>query len=92
MGTASVTLANASKQPDVYPKGRAASLYCFNPDMYDENSWIKLKSTLTQAGYGSGCRLVLSYMIRDKLSIGKYVTNFGAVTDHYSKTMGFPTI
>jgi hypothetical protein len=30
--------------------------------------------------------------IRDKLSIRKHVTNFGAVTDRYSKTMGPPTI
>jgi hypothetical protein len=30
--------------------------------------------------------------IRDKLSIGKHVTNCGAVTDRYSKTMGLPTI
>jgi hypothetical protein len=26
MGTASVTPANATKQPDIYPKGRAASV------------------------------------------------------------------
>jgi hypothetical protein len=32
MGTASVTQANATKQPDVYPEGRAASVYCFDPD------------------------------------------------------------
>ncbi len=61
MGTASVTLANATKQPDVFPKGRAASVYCFDPDIYDENSWMKLKSTLTQAGCVSVCRLVLRY-------------------------------
>ncbi len=41
MGTASVTLSNATKQPDAYAKGRAASVYCFNPDIYDENSWMK---------------------------------------------------
>jgi hypothetical protein len=62
MGTASVTPANATKQPDVYPKGRAASVYCLDPDIYDENSWMKLQSTLTQVGCVSGCRLVLSYM------------------------------
>ncbi len=38
MGTASVTLANATKQPDVYPKGRAAAVYHFNPDIYGENT------------------------------------------------------
>jgi hypothetical protein len=42
MGTASVTPANATKQPGVYPKGKAASVYCFDLDIYDENSWIKL--------------------------------------------------
>jgi hypothetical protein len=58
---ASVTPANATKQPDVYPKGKVASVYCFDPDIYDENSWMKLKSTLTQVGCISGCRLVLRY-------------------------------
>jgi hypothetical protein len=62
MGTASLTPANATKQPDVYPKGRAASVYCFDPDIYGENSWMQLKSTLTQVGYVSGCRLALRYM------------------------------
>jgi hypothetical protein len=47
MGMASVTMANATKQPDTYPKGRAASVYCFDLDIYDENSWMKLISTLT---------------------------------------------
>jgi hypothetical protein len=37
---------NATKQPDVHPKGRAASVYCFDPGIYDENYWMKLKSTL----------------------------------------------
>jgi hypothetical protein len=59
MGMASVTPANATKQPDVYLKGRAASVYCFDRDIYDENSWMKLKSTLTQVGCVSKCRLVL---------------------------------
>ncbi len=64
MGTASVTPANATKQPDVYPKGRAASVYCFDPDIYNENSWMQLKSTLTQVGCVSGCRLVLVFKSR----------------------------
>jgi hypothetical protein len=62
MGTASVTPSNATKQPDVYPKGRAASVYRFDPDIYGKNSWMQLKSTLTQVGCVSGFRLVLSYM------------------------------
>ena len=40
MGMASVTPANATKQPDVYPKERAASVYCFDPDNYGESSWM----------------------------------------------------
>jgi hypothetical protein len=59
MGTASVTLVNATKQPEVYPKGRAASVDRFDPDIYGENSWMQFKSTLTQVGCVSGCRLVL---------------------------------
>jgi hypothetical protein len=38
MGKASVTPANAIKQPAVYTRGKAASVYCFDPDIYDENS------------------------------------------------------
>jgi hypothetical protein len=62
MGTASVTPSNATKQPDVYPKGRAASVYCFDPDIHGKNSWMQLKLTLTQVGCVSRCRLVLPYM------------------------------
>ncbi len=61
MGTASVTPSNATKQPDVYPKGRAASVYCFDPDIHGINSLMQLKSTLTQVGCVSRCRLVLHY-------------------------------
>ena len=61
MGMASVTPVNAIKQPDLYPKGRAASVYCFDPDIYGENSWMQLKSTVTQVGSVGGCRLVLGY-------------------------------
>ncbi len=61
MSKASVTPANATKQPDVYPTGKAESVYCFNPDIYDEIFWMKLKFTLTQVGCVSGCRLVLHY-------------------------------
>jgi hypothetical protein len=61
MGMASVTPSNATKQPDVYLKGRAASVYHFDLDIYGKNSWMQLKSTLTQVGCVSGCRLVLRY-------------------------------
>jgi hypothetical protein len=61
MGTASVTPSNATKQPDVYPTGRAASVYRFDPDIYGKFFLVQLKSTLTQVGFVSGCRLVLCY-------------------------------
>ncbi len=38
MGMASVTMSNATKQSDIYPKGRAASVYYFDLDIYGENS------------------------------------------------------
>jgi hypothetical protein len=59
--TASVTPAKATKQPDVYLKGGAASVYRFDLGIYGENSWMQLKLTLTQVGCVSGCRLVLHY-------------------------------
>ncbi len=62
MGTASVTPSNATKQPDIYLKERAASVYCFDPDIYGKISWMQLKSSLTQVGCVRGCRLVLCYM------------------------------
>jgi hypothetical protein len=34
METASVTPSNATKQPEVYLKGRAASVYRFDPNIY----------------------------------------------------------
>jgi hypothetical protein len=93
MGKASVTLANATKQPDVYPKGKAASVYHFDLDIYDEKSWMKLKSTLTQVG------CVIKWIdwccvtrIRELLNIRIHVTNFGALTDHYFRTKGLPTM
>jgi hypothetical protein len=60
-GTASFTPSNATNQPDVYLKGRAASVYCFDWDIYGKISWMQLKSTLAQVGCVSGCRLVLRY-------------------------------
>jgi hypothetical protein len=93
MGKASVTPANATKQPDVYQKGRAASVYHFDLGIYDENSLMQLKSTPTQVGCNIGCRLGLRYTDQRQTLLGNHVTNFGAtVTDHYSKTIGLPTI
>ncbi len=48
MSESSVTPIDATKQPGVYPKGKAASVYRFDPDTYDENSWPKLKSMITK--------------------------------------------
>jgi hypothetical protein len=42
IGNASGTPANATKQPDVYPKGKAAYMYRYDRDIYDENYWMKL--------------------------------------------------
>jgi hypothetical protein len=61
-GMASVTLSKGTKLLDVYPKGRASSVFCFDLDIHGKNSWMQLKSTLTQVGCVSGCRLVLRYM------------------------------
>ncbi len=91
MGKASVTPANATKQPDVYPKGKAASVYCFDPDICAEHSWMKLKSTITQVGCVSGDWCCITW-IREILYIGKHVTNFGALKDHYFRIKGLPTI
>jgi hypothetical protein len=44
MGKASIIPANATKkQPDVYPKGKAASVYCFDPDIYDAKFLDEIK-------------------------------------------------
>jgi hypothetical protein len=48
MGESSFIPIDATKQPTVYPKGKAASVYCFDPDTHDENSWPKLKSMITK--------------------------------------------
>jgi hypothetical protein len=44
MGESSVTPIDATKQPAGYPKGKASSIYQYDPDTYDANSWLKLKS------------------------------------------------
>ena len=45
-GKFSVTPDGATNQPNVYPKGKSASLYRFDPDMFSENDWPKLKGML----------------------------------------------
>jgi hypothetical protein len=46
----------ATKQPTHYPTGFC---YMFDPDLYGENSWEKLKDMLTKVGCVSGCSLVI---------------------------------
>ncbi len=75
MGKASVTPANAAKQPDVYPKGKAASVYCFDPDIYDDFFLMKLKYTLTQVGVLGDVDWCCITGIRELHNIGKHVTN-----------------
>jgi hypothetical protein len=46
-GGQSVTPYGATKQPTHYPPG---SCYMFDPDLYGEHSWEKLKGMLTKVG------------------------------------------
>jgi hypothetical protein len=55
-GERSVTPDGATKQPTHYPTG---SCYMFDPDLYGENSWEKLKDILTKVGCVSGCSLLI---------------------------------
>ena len=60
-GKFSVTPDGATNQPNVYPKGKSASLYRFDPDMFGENDWPKLKGMLCKVGCVSGCKLTTQY-------------------------------
>jgi hypothetical protein len=55
-GEQSVTPDGATKQPTHYPPG---SCNMFDPDLYGENSWEKLKGMLTKVGCVSGCSVVI---------------------------------
>jgi len=46
-GKLSVTPDGATNQPNVYPKGKSASLYRSDPDFFGENDWPKLKGMLS---------------------------------------------
>jgi hypothetical protein len=64
MGDFSATPVGATNQPNVYPSGKAASFYRFDPDLYlyqGEQSWPTLKTMLINAGHVSGCRLTTKY-------------------------------
>jgi hypothetical protein len=56
IGASLITPIDATKQPGVYPKGKVASVYQFDPDIHMmKNSWPKLKSMITKIGCVSGC-------------------------------------
>ena len=60
-GKLSVTPDGATNQPNVYPKGQSPSLYRFDPDIFGENGWQKLKGMLSKVGCVSGCKLTTQY-------------------------------
>jgi hypothetical protein len=60
-GKLSVTPDGATNQPNVYPKGRSPSVYRFDPDIFGENDWQKLKGMLCKVGCVSGCKLTTQY-------------------------------
>ena len=62
MGKFSTTPIGASNQPLTFPKGKCASVYRFDPQIFNENSWLKIKDMLTKVGCVSGCRLFVSHM------------------------------
>ena len=62
MGKLSTTPIGASNQPLTFPKGQSASFYRFDPQIFNENSWPKLKEMLTKVGCVSGCRLTVSHV------------------------------
>ena len=62
MGDLSATPVGATKQPTIFPTGKSASFYCFDPDLYQgEESWPTLKEMLINAACVSGCRLSTNY-------------------------------
>jgi hypothetical protein len=61
MGQLSTTPIGVSNQPVTFPKGKSASFYRFDPQIFNENSWPKLKEMLTKVGCVSGCRLTVSH-------------------------------
>ncbi len=63
MGDFLATTVGATNQPNVYPSGKAASFYHFDPDLYQgEQSWPTVKAMLLNAGHVSGCRLTTKYL------------------------------
>ncbi len=62
-GQRSVTPDGATKQASHYPPG---SCYMFDPDLYGENSWEKLKGMLTKVGCVSRCSVVIRHSCQKK--------------------------
>jgi hypothetical protein len=62
MGKFSTAPIGASDQPFTFPKGKSASVYRFDPQIFNENSRPKLKDMLTKVGCVSGCRLTVSHV------------------------------
>ena len=91
MGKLSTTPIGASNQPFTFPKGKSASVYRFDPQIFNENSWPKLKDMLTKVGCVSGCRLTVSHVALSKTcnrlatytlrcTHGRVYRNYGAST------------
>jgi hypothetical protein len=62
-GQWSVTPDGATKQPSHYPPGFC---YMFDPDLYGENLWEKLKGMLTKVGCVSWCSVVIHSSCQNK--------------------------
>jgi hypothetical protein len=65
-GKLSVNPDGATNQPNVYPKGRSPSFYRFDPDIFGENDWPKLKGMLCKVGCVSGCKLTTKFSTPSK--------------------------
>ena len=65
-GKLSVTPDGATNQPNVYPKGQSPSVYRFDPDIFGENDWPKLKGMLCKVGCVSGCKLTTQFSFPSK--------------------------
>jgi hypothetical protein len=62
-GGGSVNPDGATKQPTDYPCGFC---YMFDPDLYGEHLWEKLKGMLTKVGCVNGCIVVICSSCQNK--------------------------
>jgi hypothetical protein len=80
MGDLSATSVGATKQPTIFPTGKSASFYRFDPDLYQgEESWPTLKEMLINAAHVSGCRLSKKNRLFESVLIGKPPMNCDVV-------------